>query len=124
MAELTRMNVRRTFELEADSMFGGTIADMVGYLESMKAKHAPANAVVTIDQRWTGYEDNLFELVWDSPETDEEFESRKHQRRREIEREENLKAAQKVELERKRQDLIRQQREIAEQLKKLSGPST
>lgn len=62
-----RKLVQRTFEIERDKLFG-VIDNVVPFLMSLKEK-----GYVSIEERWSGYENNYFVAVKNGIENDEEY---------------------------------------------------
>lgn len=64
---LERIQVKRTKSIDRDDLFGNSISDTIKFLHGIE----PKNAI--LHERWSGYEDNYFEVEWTELEDDNEY---------------------------------------------------
>jgi len=80
-----------TISLKEDTLFG-EINQVISYLNSIKSRYKNGESIY-LNQEWSGYEDNYFEIVVERQETDEECLAREEEAEREKRRGEKRKEA-------------------------------
>jgi len=100
-----------TISLKEDTLFG-EINQVINYLNSIKFRYKNGESIY-LNQEWSGYEDNYFEIIVERQETDEECLAREEEAKREKRRGERRKEAEEC----KRKKAIQQKiDELKEQL--------
>lgn len=104
-------SIRKEIDISRDMLFGKTVADVCTYLKSLEAKYGKG----TLEEKWSGYEDNYFVYEYDSVEDKDEIYSRL----REVVKEAVLREKEIMKAEKERLDKIaRLERELATLKKK------
>lgn len=65
-------SIRKQIEISHDMLFGKSIEDVCTYLKSLEAKYGKG----TVEEIWSGYEENYFVYEYDSIEDKDEIYSR------------------------------------------------
>lgn len=65
-------NIRKEIDISRDMLFGKSVADVCTYLKSLEAKYGKG----TLEEKWSGYEENYFVYEYDSVEDKDELYSR------------------------------------------------
>jgi len=86
--QIIRIN---TISLDEDTLFND-INKVISYLNSIKSQYKNGESIY-LNQEWSGYEDNYFEIVVERQETDEECLAREEEAEREKRRGEKRKEA-------------------------------
>ena len=104
-------SIRKENDISSDMLFGKSVADVCTYLKSLETKYGKG----TLEEKWSGYEDNYFVYEYDSVEDKDEIYSRL----REVVEEAVLREKDRMKAEKERLDKIaRLERELATLKKK------
>jgi hypothetical protein len=65
--------IEKEVNIARDNLFGKPINSAINYLIELQSKYG---ADATLEEGWTGYEDNYFYVYYEEPESDYEYEQR------------------------------------------------
>lgn len=80
---MSKKLVTRELDVDTNRLFGDSLGDTVAYLNEVKAQHP--DKLLSLEEKWHGYEDNYFVFSYEELETDQEVADRMELKRREAE---------------------------------------